>query len=321
MFFHFRKVVEEAGRGEWQGGKGHGSVNRPSAGHVEFYKHLSKGALRFPGRGGKQPRFQRKKKKQQACVSNKPNSSRFCSQNLLVRLTNSSQISRQATASSSSQDALTRTHTAPTTSQGPATMPITPSTTATPSRVLVATRIHGQETTAATPFDGAKLRAFLRSAVGYADAVAVAVEVADVFHPRLLVAVQDVAKEFGECTIDVLPVTPWGRFVPALNAALAFAMQRDFSHILFLSLEMDLTPPAFRALFANFDPAEDLVVGAGKYAGGIGSLKIEKEGHAMNHMPLLRCVRLTLPVHISSAFSHPQTQPWKATTSNQAGGP
>jgi hypothetical protein len=51
--------------------------------------------------------------------------------------------------------------------------------------------------------------------------------------------------------------------VPALNAALAFALQRDFSHILFLSLEMDLTPPAFRALFANFDPADDLVVGAG----------------------------------------------------------
>ena len=70
-------------------------------------------------------------------------------------------------------------------------MPSTPSTTTTTSRVLVATRIHGQETTAATPFDGAKLRAFLRSAVGYADAVAVAVEVADVFHPNLLVAVQD----------------------------------------------------------------------------------------------------------------------------------
>jgi len=146
-------------------------------------------------------------------------------------------------------------------------MPNTPSTTTTTSRVLVATRIHGQETTAATPFDGAKLRAFLRSAVGYADAVAVAVEVADVFHPSLLVAVQDVAKEFGGCSIDVLPVTPWGRFVPALNAALAFASQRDFSHILFLSLEMDLTPAAFRALLVNFDPAEDLVVGAGMWLG------------------------------------------------------
>lgn len=127
----------------------------------------------------------------------------------------------------------------------------------TTSRVLVATRIHGQETTAATPFDGAKLRAFLRSAVGYADAVAVVVEVADVFHPNLLVAVQDVAKEFGDCAIDVLLVTPWGRFVPALNAALAFALQRD-SHILFFSLEMDLTPPAFRALFARYQSCRGL---------------------------------------------------------------
>ena len=78
------------------------------------------------------------------------------------------------------------------------------------------------------------------------------------FHPNLLVAMQDVAKEFGDCAIDVLLVTPWGRFVPALNAALAFALQRDFSHILFFSLEMDLTPPAFRALFARYQSCRGL---------------------------------------------------------------
>ncbi|TFJ88214.1 hypothetical protein NSK_000565 [Nannochloropsis salina CCMP1776] len=128
--------------------------------------------------------------------------------------------------------------------------------------VLIATRIHGRETTAALSFDSAKLRDFLHNTLAYADAVAVAVEVADPFHPRLLVAAQDVVKEFKGCRINVLPVTPWGHFVPALNASLSFAMQEDFSYILYLSLEMDLTPLAFRALLANFDPAEDLVVGA-----------------------------------------------------------
>jgi hypothetical protein len=131
--------------------------------------------------------------------------------------------------------------------------------------VLIATRIHGRETTAALSFDSAKLRDFLHNTLAYADAVAVAVEVADPFHPRLLVAAQDVVKEFKGCRINVLPVTPWGHFVPALNASLSFAMQEDFSYILYLSLEMDLTPLAFRALLANFDPAEDLVVGAGEY--------------------------------------------------------
>jgi hypothetical protein len=51
-------------------------------------------------------------------------------------------------------------------------------------------------------------------------------------------------------------------FVPALNAALGFALDGGFSHVLFLSLEMDLPAPAFRRLAAHFDPQEDLVVGA-----------------------------------------------------------
>lgn len=52
------------------------------------------------------------------------------------------------------------------------------------------------------------------------------------------------------------------RFVPALNAALAYALEHDFSHILFLSLETELEAPAFRRLARHFDADEDLVVGA-----------------------------------------------------------
>jgi hypothetical protein len=51
---------------------------------------------------------------------------------------------------------------------------------------------------------------FATGALTYADAVLVAVEAADVFHPNLVVAVTDVTKDFG-ANVYVLPVTPWGR--------------------------------------------------------------------------------------------------------------
>jgi hypothetical protein len=63
-------------------------------------------------------------------------------------------------------------------------------------------------------------------------------------------------------TADFFFSSPF-RFVPALNAAISFAVQRNFAHILFLSLEMNLTPQAFDILRQNFDPETDLVVGAG----------------------------------------------------------
>jgi hypothetical protein len=48
--------------------------------------------------------------------------------------------------------------------------------------VLVVTRIHGQN--AAQAFESGPLRAFLKAAVLYADAIAIAVDVGDVLLPR-----------------------------------------------------------------------------------------------------------------------------------------
>lgn len=83
-------------------------------------------------------------------------------------------------------------------------------------RVLVATRIHGKEAAGGKPLpDAAPLRAFLQRALTFADAVVVAVEVADVMAPTLLVRVRDVCRDFAGdgCPVHVLPVTPWGRSV------------------------------------------------------------------------------------------------------------
>ena len=94
-----------------------------------------------------------------------------------------------------------------------------PSSSSSPSavkRVLVATRIHGKEAAGGKPLpDAAPLRAFLQRALTYADAVVVAVEVADVMAPTLLVRVRDVCRDFAGdgCPVHVLPVTPWGRSV------------------------------------------------------------------------------------------------------------
>lgn len=85
-------------------------------------------------------------------------------------------------------------------------------------RVVVATRIHGKEAGAGKPLpNAAPLRAFLRRALAYADAVVVVVEVADVMAPTLLVRVRDVCRDFAGdgCPVHVLPVTPWGRCVLA----------------------------------------------------------------------------------------------------------
>jgi hypothetical protein len=76
---------------------------------------------------------------------------------------------------------------------------------------VVATRIHGTETSG-KPLDPGPLRRFLQRALAYADAVVVAVEVADVLTPSLLVKVRDVCRDFqGGAPVHVLPVTPWGR--------------------------------------------------------------------------------------------------------------
>jgi hypothetical protein len=53
--------------------------------------------------------------------------------------------------------------------------------------------------------------------LAYAAAIVVAVDVADVFLPSLLVSVTDVVKEFAGSPIHVLPVTPWGRYVFACD--------------------------------------------------------------------------------------------------------
>jgi len=62
---------------------------------------------------------------------------------------------------------------------------------------------------------------------------------------------------------QVLPVTPWGKFVPALNAIIAVAVkEHDAKLLLFVSAETTASPASIQTLCENAEPDDTLVAGA-----------------------------------------------------------
>ena len=63
--------------------------------------------------------------------------------------------------------------------------------------------------------------------------------------------------------IHVLPVTPWGKFVPALNAIVSWcARQNNTQYLLLVSAEVQMTSDAINCLKSKMDIDTTLVVGA-----------------------------------------------------------
>lgn len=66
--------------------------------------------------------------------------------------------------------------------------------------------------------------------------------------------------------IAVIPVTPWGKFVPALNAIVTYCADMFIPRLLMISVEVKLTLAAMEALQSNMNDSEEgcetLVVGA-----------------------------------------------------------
>jgi len=60
--------------------------------------------------------------------------------------------------------------------------------------------------------------------------------------------------------IDIIPVCPWGKFVPALNALVSWACSRGATQILFVSAETELPPSCISQLCHNLE-SDTLVVG------------------------------------------------------------
>ncbi|GBG30455.1 Hypothetical Protein FCC1311_066742 [Hondaea fermentalgiana] len=132
--------------------------------------------------------------------------------------------------------------------------------------LVVATRLHFAEATK-EDVDVKVLGGFLRCALAIADTVVIAVGASPgtVDKIRALVnAAQTSARQQhqGGKQVHVLPVSPWGKFVPALNALTSFAANHGFKYICFQSLEVDVPPDVIRALVAQLQLGDTLVAGA-----------------------------------------------------------
>ncbi|KAL7435387.1 hypothetical protein ACHAXM_004638, partial [Skeletonema potamos] len=63
-------------------------------------------------------------------------------------------------------------------------------------------------------------------------------------------------------TIHVLPVTPWEKFIPALNAIVCWSARQNAQYLLLASAEVQMTSDAMDALKNKMDTDTTLVVGA-----------------------------------------------------------
>jgi len=61
--------------------------------------------------------------------------------------------------------------------------------------------------------------------------------------------------------IHVLPVTPWGKFVPALNAIVSWCARKGAQYLLFASAEVQLTEKVMEVMKQKLDLENTLVVG------------------------------------------------------------
>lgn len=62
--------------------------------------------------------------------------------------------------------------------------------------------------------------------------------------------------------IHVLPITPWGKFISALNAIVCWSARQDAQYLLLVSAEVKMTSDAMDALKNEMDVDTTLVVGA-----------------------------------------------------------
>ncbi len=60
--------------------------------------------------------------------------------------------------------------------------------------------------------------------------------------------------------IDVLPVTPWGKFVPALNAIVGWSARKRASYLILASAEVEITSGAVEVMKCHIMESDDILV-------------------------------------------------------------
>lgn len=70
-----------------------------------------------------------------------------------------------------------------------------------------------------------------------------------------------------QVSFDVLPVTPWGKFVPALNAIVGWSARKGASYLMLASAEVEITSGAVDVMKSHIMYSDDiLVVGEFNYS-------------------------------------------------------
>ena len=116
-------------------------------------------------------------------------------------------------------------------------------------RMLVATRIHsGNASKMANITD---IVAFANSCKTFASHILLCISCGDSFeHSSYLQSVKSrLSAEGLDCVTSVLPITPWGRFTTALNAAILYAVTGKYEYIAFQSLEFRISDADVSSLF------------------------------------------------------------------------
>ncbi|CAE6522416.1 unnamed protein product, partial [Rhizoctonia solani] len=114
-------------------------------------------------------------------------------------------------------------------------------------KVLTAIRVHKRQSHQIIPLDTAPILAAVDRALGYSTSVILAVSLPPPDLENIIAILpQGVALVDGEVNdsarVYVLPFTraTYGRFIPALNAIVAFAHERGFESVLFQSVEVNV---------------------------------------------------------------------------------
>ena len=130
------------------------------------------------------------------------------------------------------------------------------------NQLVVGTRIHLGN--ASAPPDEAHYREMLEKLADFASSfdskhAYVAVDATPKFENYSLVEVLRTIT--ADSTLEIIPVTPWNSFVPALNAIATRAAQDGASHCLFCSAETQTSPASILQLLEHMDE-DTLVAGA-----------------------------------------------------------
>lgn len=124
----------------------------------------------------------------------------------------------------------------------------------------------------------AVLLRWLRTALTYSEAVAVAIDTTTSF--KLLNAVKAIIathlQEGEKVRVHLVPVAPYGFYVPALMALLHYAKNLGYERICYQSQEVHCTRRQFMAVWDVFNAETDLVVGP------------ELQGHAFRRVEDIR---------------------------------